>query len=218
MEFKIYYHDIFEKHLVPIGHPERPDRIINLNKLIKNLFPNQIQKIKSQKVIKNILKVHTKEYIKNLFSLKPENDILQIDADTYISLNSLKAAETAVCGIIQAVDFVMKTNNSKSDKLSCVGNLALKLVRLPRKSCSPIPLNASSAVKQSEPLVPSRGHGEPSEHVTAPCRRSPSPLHFWRQQPEFLGRAQLVRGHRPWHQQPSATLARLIVQSDPLAV
>jgi len=26
----------------------------------------------------------------------------------------LKAAETAVCGIIQAVDFVMKTNNSKS--------------------------------------------------------------------------------------------------------
>ena len=114
MEFKIFYHDIFEKHLVPIGHPERPDRIINLNKLIKNLFPNQIQKIKSQKVIKNILKVHTQEYIKNLFSLKPENDILQIDADTYISLNSLKAAETAVCGIIQAVDFVMKTNNSKS--------------------------------------------------------------------------------------------------------
>ena len=56
MEFKIFYHDIFEKHLVPIGHPERPDRIINLNKLIKNLFPNQIQKIKSQKVIKNILK------------------------------------------------------------------------------------------------------------------------------------------------------------------
>ena len=48
MEFKIFYHDIFEKHLVPIGHPERPDRIINLNKLIKNLFPNQIQKIKSQ--------------------------------------------------------------------------------------------------------------------------------------------------------------------------
>ena len=52
MEFKIFYHDIFEKHLVPIGHPERSDRIINLNKLIKNLFPNQIQKIKSQKVIK----------------------------------------------------------------------------------------------------------------------------------------------------------------------
>ena len=51
MEFKIFYHDIFERHLVPIGHPERPDRIINLNKLIKNLFPNQIQKIKSQKVI-----------------------------------------------------------------------------------------------------------------------------------------------------------------------
>ena len=38
MEFKIFSHDIFEKHLVPIGHPERPDRIINLNKLIKNLL------------------------------------------------------------------------------------------------------------------------------------------------------------------------------------
>jgi len=69
MEFKIFYHDNFLKSiLVPIGHPERPDRIINLNKLIKNLFPNQIQKIKSQKVIKNILKVHTKEYIQKSFS------------------------------------------------------------------------------------------------------------------------------------------------------
>ena len=51
MEFKIFYHDIFQKHLVPDGHPEKPDRIVTLNNMISKMFLKKKQKIKSRKIL-----------------------------------------------------------------------------------------------------------------------------------------------------------------------
>ena len=45
MEFKIFYHDIFQKHLVPDGHPEKPDRIVTLNNMISKMFLKNKQKL-----------------------------------------------------------------------------------------------------------------------------------------------------------------------------
>ena len=58
MEFKIFYHDIFQKHLVPESHPEQPDRIVTLNNMISKKFLKNKQKIKSRKIhsfLKNCL-------------------------------------------------------------------------------------------------------------------------------------------------------------------
>ena len=44
MDFKIFYHDIFEKHIVPDGHPERSDRIKTLNKLLIYHFKPYLKK------------------------------------------------------------------------------------------------------------------------------------------------------------------------------
>ena len=49
-----------------------------------------------------------------LYKLKPIDDLIQIDPDTYFSKNTLVAAETAVSGILDAIDFVMQKEDSHS--------------------------------------------------------------------------------------------------------
>ena len=114
MDFKIFYHDIFEKHIVPDGHPERSDRIKALNKLLIYNFKPYLKKIKIIDTKHLIKKVHTSEYLNQIYTLKPNGNLIQLDQDTFFSENTLIAAETAVSGIIQAIDYVMKKDNLKS--------------------------------------------------------------------------------------------------------
>jgi len=114
MDFKIFYHDIFEKHIVPDGHPERSDRIKALNKLLIYSFKPYLKKIKIIDTKHLIKKVHTSEYLNQIYTLKPNGNLIQLDQDTFFSENTLIAAETAVSGIIQAIDYVMKKDNLKS--------------------------------------------------------------------------------------------------------
>ena len=114
MDFKIFYHDIFEKHIVPNGHPERSDRIKTLNKLIINNFEPYLKKINIIDIKHLIKKVHTNEYLNQIYSLKTNGKLIQLDQDTFFSENTLIAAETVVSGIIQAIDHVMKKDNLKA--------------------------------------------------------------------------------------------------------
>ena len=114
MEFKIFYHDIFQKHLVPEGHPEKPDRIVTLNNMISKMFLKNKQKIKRRKIYSYLKKVHSEQYLNMLYKLDPMDDLIQIDPDTYFSKNTLEAAETAVSGILDAIDFVMQKEDSHS--------------------------------------------------------------------------------------------------------
>jgi len=114
MDFKIFYHDIFEKHIVPDGHPERSDRINTLNKLLIYNFKPYLKKIKIIDTKHLIKKVHTSEYLNQIYSLKTNRKLIQLDQDTFFSENTLIAAEAAVSGIIQAIDYVMKKDNLKA--------------------------------------------------------------------------------------------------------
>ncbi len=114
MYFKIFYHDIFEKHIVPNGHPERSDRIKTLNELIIYNFEPYLKKIKIIDPIHLIKKIHNSEYLNQIYSLKTNGKLIQLDQDTFFSENTLIAAETAVSGIIQAIDYVMKKDNFKA--------------------------------------------------------------------------------------------------------
>ena len=46
--------------------------------------------------------------------MKTNGKLIQLDQDTFFSENTLIAAETAVSGIIQAIDYVMKKDNFKA--------------------------------------------------------------------------------------------------------
>ena len=79
MDFKIFYHDIFEKHIVPDGHPERSDRIKTLNKLLIYHFKPYLKKIKIIDTKHLIKKVHTSEYLNKIYSLKTNGKLIQLD-------------------------------------------------------------------------------------------------------------------------------------------
>ena len=112
--FSIFYNDQFSTHLVPIGHPERPDRIISLNKMIKENFQKFTINIEEFDVENEILLVHTEKYLKNINSIYTNKKILKLDEDTYFSRGTLKAAKLGVCGVLKAVDHVMSKNYNKA--------------------------------------------------------------------------------------------------------
>ncbi|MAC61734.1 MAG: acetoin utilization protein, partial [SAR116 cluster bacterium] len=114
MKFKIFYHNIFQKHIVPQGHPEKPERITSINNLIFNKFSSFIHEIEKRETFKHISKIHSGNYLETIYSLKPINGLIQLDEDTFFSENTLEAAEYAVSGLLHSIDFVMKEKNNRS--------------------------------------------------------------------------------------------------------
>ena len=114
MKFKIFYHNIFQKHIVPQGHPEKAERITTINNLISNKFSSFIHEIEKRETFKHISKIHSGNYLETIYSLKPVNGLIQLDEDTFFSENTLKAAEYAVSGLLHSIDFVMKEKNNRS--------------------------------------------------------------------------------------------------------
>ena len=114
MNFKIFYHNIFQKHIVPQGHPEKAERITTINNLISNKFSSFIHEIEKRETFKHISKIHSGNYLETIYSLKPVNGLIQLDEDTFFSENTLEAAEYAVSGLLHSIDFVMKEKNNRS--------------------------------------------------------------------------------------------------------
>ena len=105
----LYYNDIFLEHMVPNGHPENNNRIkFIINKINKSNFSNLKFKI-SKPANHNILKLgHSDHYIKWLDKLKPEQEIIKIDQDTFMSPKSLEVAKMGVGCLIDAIDNVLE--------------------------------------------------------------------------------------------------------------
>jgi len=114
MKFKIFYHNIFQKHIVPQGHPEKAERITTINNLISNKFSSFIHEIEKRETFKHISKIHSGNYLETIYNLKSVNGLIQLDEDTFFSKNTLKAAEYAVSGLLHSIDFVMKEKNNRS--------------------------------------------------------------------------------------------------------
>jgi len=114
LNLKIFYNDLFELHEVPQGHPERPERIQSVNKLIKKKFPQLIKNISTFDVDKYILEVHSKSYLDNIKSISETTNTIQLDSDTFFSSGTFNAAKIGVCGSILAVDHAMQKDNNSS--------------------------------------------------------------------------------------------------------
>ena len=94
-------------HIVPDGHPERPDRWRAVNEMIEADFAHH-QIIEAKPASHSQLAaVHEEAYLASLFDHEPETGLLTIDGDTFLSPQSLQAASRAAGGACQAVDTVM---------------------------------------------------------------------------------------------------------------
>ncbi len=100
---------VFLKHLVPTGHPERPERLTAIDEaLAGKQFAGLVRATAPFADMGCVALAHTNAYIDELRAEVPADGIMQIEADTYLSPASLAVALHAVGGACLAVDDVMR--------------------------------------------------------------------------------------------------------------
>jgi acetoin utilization deacetylase AcuC-like enzyme len=95
------YDDIFLLHEMPPGHPESKERLIEINKSLKqsDIWSKLIHTKPCKADTQNILAVHTNAYFEKVMKFTG-----YYDADTYISKNSVEAALVAAGAVIEAIE------------------------------------------------------------------------------------------------------------------
>ena len=105
------------KHLTPPYHPESSQRLQTILNRLNNSEFSELLRVKAPMgKIKDIMRVHPERYIKKIGDLKPNHDIISVDADTYLSSGSYTASLRSVGAVIKAVDLVM---GSKAKNAFC---------------------------------------------------------------------------------------------------
>jgi acetoin utilization deacetylase AcuC-like enzyme len=101
-------HSACLEHLTPPGHPERPDRLRAIERVIeqeKFMFLLREQCPKAE--LEVIALCHPWEYIERIRRAVPQIGLVELDDDTVLSAGTFEASLRAAGGAILAVDEVM---------------------------------------------------------------------------------------------------------------
>jgi len=95
-------------HHVPMGHPERPDRIRAVERALEDeCFSGLVREQALRAEPETIALTHSEPYIQAIIEAAPREGFVRIDDDTSMSPGTLEAALRAVGAAAQAVDEVM---------------------------------------------------------------------------------------------------------------
>jgi acetoin utilization deacetylase AcuC-like enzyme len=98
---------LFLRHQVPAGHPERPERISAVTAALSDArFGGLTRKASSAAGLDRVLLAHDAGYVEDLEKALPEEGVVQIEADSYVSPESFNVALHAVGAACAAVDAV----------------------------------------------------------------------------------------------------------------
>ncbi|MEO3998429.1 histone deacetylase family protein [Mesorhizobium sp. CAU 1732] len=104
---RLYTHPIYLEHLTPAGHPERPDRLRAIERILAEADFDRLDRQQSPEGdAATILYAHPEEYVEKVKSRIPAEGIARIDEDTSASPKSWDAALTAIGAANAAVDDV----------------------------------------------------------------------------------------------------------------
>jgi len=104
----LVHHPVFAEHLVPSGHPERPDRIRVVNETLSEYpFDALLRREAPLAPFEAVLSAHKAPYAELIRNNVPESGFVRIDADTYMSPRSFEAALHGVGAAQLAVDEVL---------------------------------------------------------------------------------------------------------------
>ena len=107
MTTRLYTHPIYLEHLTPAGHPERPDRLRAIERVLADeAFADLDRQQSPEGDPATILYAHPEEFVAKVRSRIPEEGIARIDTDTSASPKSWQAALTAIGAANAAVDDV----------------------------------------------------------------------------------------------------------------
>jgi len=102
-------------HVVPAGHPERPDRLRAVERALETeKFQTLAREQAPMAPLETVALAHPMEYAELIRDASPREGLVRIDADTAMSPGSFEAALRCVGGAVLAVDEVMskKANNA----------------------------------------------------------------------------------------------------------
>lgn len=114
MVTRLYSHPVYLEHLTPSGHPERPDRLRAIERVLEDEKFAELDRVQAPEGDPAaILLVHPASYVEHIRSAIPEEGITSVDADTSVSPRSWQAALTAIGAANAAVDDVFsgRANN-----------------------------------------------------------------------------------------------------------
>ncbi|WP_130268840.1 histone deacetylase family protein [Phyllobacterium myrsinacearum] len=107
MVTRLYSHPIYLEHLTPVGHPERPDRLRALNKVLEDsAFDALDRTLAPPGDAATILYAHPEHYLERVREAIPDAGLTRVDADTSVSPKSWEAALAAIGAANAAVDDV----------------------------------------------------------------------------------------------------------------
>ena len=115
MSTTLFEHGNCRLHLVPLGHPERPERLEAIMRRLAEPEFASLRRIKAPiGARKDLLRVHPKTFIDAISNAVPNQGIVDLDQNTHMSPGSLNAALRAVGACTAAVDQVIngKTRNA----------------------------------------------------------------------------------------------------------
>jgi len=95
-------------HLTPQGHPERPDRLRAIERVLEQeKFQGLVREQAPMATLETIALAHPMDYVENVRDAAPREGMVRIDADTTMSPGSFEAVMRAAGGAALAVDEVM---------------------------------------------------------------------------------------------------------------
>ena len=107
MSTRLYTHPIYLEHLTPPGHPERPDRLRAIERVLEDEAFASLDRQRSPEGDEaTILLAHPESFVEKVRKAIPEEGIRSVDADTSVSPKSWEAALTAIGAANAAVDDV----------------------------------------------------------------------------------------------------------------
>ncbi|MDN2567940.1 histone deacetylase family protein [Aquibium sp. A9E412] len=108
MTTRLYTHHIYLEHLMPAGHPERPDRLRAIETVLAHDVFAPLVRVEAPRADEQaVLLAHPESHLMHVKRQIPEEGLARIDADTSASPKSWEAALTAVGAALAAVDDVM---------------------------------------------------------------------------------------------------------------
>jgi acetoin utilization deacetylase AcuC-like enzyme len=101
-------HPAFLDHLTPEGHPERPDRLRAIERVLEDeKFQPLLREQAPMADLDTVALCHPMDFVELMREHAPKEGMVRIDADTTMSPGSFEAALRAVGGATLAVDEVM---------------------------------------------------------------------------------------------------------------
>lgn len=107
MVTRLYTHPIYLEHLTHSGHPERPDRLRAIQRVLDDEPFEMLDRAEAPEGDEQtILYAHPESFVDGIRRQVPEEGLARIDGDTIVSPKSWQAALTAIGAANAAVDDV----------------------------------------------------------------------------------------------------------------